>query len=372
RFRPARRTAGRRRTHPRSAGRGRRGARASSDAAEPTPAEGGRLPERTTRGGGDRALPGEPVALRRDATGLPDRPRAVRRLAACPPARAGGRRRTRPERVRSGARAAAAEARSVVDRAQALVGPVVAAVRARPGACPGRSPDAEAAAPAAVGAEAGGGRRAAREPARRRRPRAAQPRAGRADLLRRPAQRRGGRPRPPRRRLRAGAPAGARQGRQGTHGAARRGGGVPAVALPPRGAAAARPRREQRALPLGAGATPRHQRPTAARAEPAPPAARVRDAPARGRRRPSRDPKAPGAQLALDDAYLQPRRRPPPAARLRPRAPALIDQRKSTTSMPSARAASRSAASPVATASPTSAAASRKQSAIDTGRRRRW
>ena len=58
--------------------------------------------------------------------------------------------------------------------------------------------------------------------------------------------------------------------------------------------------------------------------QPAPPAPRLRDASARGRRRPAHDPGAPRPLLALDDADLQPRRRAPPAARLRPLAPALV------------------------------------------------
>ena len=44
-------------------------------------------------------------------------------------------------------------------------------------------------------------------------------------------------------------------------------------------------------------------------AAPAPPAPRVRDAPARGRRRPARDPGAARPLVPLDDADLQPRRR---------------------------------------------------------------
>ena len=58
--------------------------------------------------------------------------------------------------------------------------------------------------------------------------------------------------------------------------------------------------------------------------QPPPPAARVRDAPARGRRRPAHDPGAARPRVAVDDADLQPRRRPAPAARLRPSAPALV------------------------------------------------
>ena len=51
--------------------------------------------------------------------------------------------------------------------------------------------------------------------------------------------------------------------------------------------------------------------------QPAPPPARVRDAPARGRRRPPDDPGAARSRLALDDADLQPRRRAAAPAGLR-------------------------------------------------------
>ena len=73
------------------------------------------------------------------------------------------------------------------------------------------------------------------------------------------------------------------------------------------------------------GRQARHERPAAAAPQPSPPPSRVRDAPARGRRRPPDDPGAPRPRLALDDADLQPRRRTAPAAGLRPRAPALVD-----------------------------------------------
>ena len=55
---------------------------------------------------------------------------------------------------------------------------------------------------------------------------------------------------------------------------------------------AARARRRERALPLGARPPARHVDAAPARAAPAPPAPRVRDAPARGRRRPAHDPGA--------------------------------------------------------------------------------
>ena len=61
-------------------------------------------------------------------------------------------------------------------------------------------------------------------------------------------------------------------------------------------------------------------------AEPAPVPPRVRDAPARGRRRPAHDPGAPRPRVALDDADLQPRRRAAPPARVRPGASALLER----------------------------------------------
>ena len=97
--------------------------------------------------------------------------------------------------------------------------------------------------------------------ARRRRPDpAAQPRARRARLLGRPAQR----------RRRSGSISSdvdfeqeavrvLRQGRQGARRAAGRGGGSLARALPPRRPAAARARRRERALRLGARPPPRHE-----------------------------------------------------------------------------------------------------------------
>src|SRR6185437_4450366 len=53
-------------------------------------------------------------------------------------------------------------------------------------------------------------------------------------------------------------------------------------------------------------------------------APRLRHPPARGGRRPARDPGAAGTQLALDHADLQPRRRPSAAPRVRPGAPAIV------------------------------------------------
>ena len=141
--------------------------------------------------------------------------------------------------------------------------------------------------------------------------RAPQPRAARARLLGGAAQRRGGRSRPRRRRLRAGArPRPQRQGREGPDRAARRGGRPLGRPLPPRGPPRARPRRRRRTLPLRARPPPRHLDAAPPHAAPAPPAPRVRDAPARGRRRPAHDPGAARPLVALDDPDLQPRRAP--------------------------------------------------------------
>ena len=81
---------------------------------------------------------------------------------------------------------------------------------------------------------------------------------------------------------------------------------------------------EQRAVPLGARPAARHLDAAPARAAPAPPAPRVRDAPARGRRRPAHDPGAARPRVALDDADVQPRRREAPAPGLRPRPSAIL------------------------------------------------
>ena len=94
--------------------------------------------------------------------------------------------------------------------------------------------------------------------------------------------------------------------------------------LPARVAPAARARRRERALPLGARPPARHEHAAPPASPPAPPAACVRHAPARGRRRPAHDPGAARPQLALDDADVQPRGRSPPAQGLRPLAPALL------------------------------------------------
>ena len=90
---------------------------------------------------------------------------------------------------------------------------------------------------------------------------------------------------------------------------------------------AARARRRERALPLGARPAARHLDAAPPHPAPAPPPARVRDAPARGRRRPARDPGAARPLVALDDADLQPRRREAAPPCLRPSAPAILTGR---------------------------------------------
>src|SRR6185436_12883105 len=83
----------------------------------------------------------------------------------------------------------------------------------------------------------------------------------------------------------------------------------------------------ERALPVRSRASPRHEHPAAAVAPSAPDAPRLRHPPAGGRRRPPHDPGAAGAQLAVDDPDLLARRRPTPAPRVRPVAPALLASR---------------------------------------------
>ena len=84
-----------------------------------------------------------------------------------------------------------------------------------------------------------------------------------------------------------------------------------AGAVPPRRSARSRARRLRRVLPLGARPPARHLDAPPHAPPPAPPPPRVRHPPARGRRRPAHDPGAARPQLALDDAGLLPRRRPP-------------------------------------------------------------
>ena len=271
--------------------------------------------------GGDRAPAGEPRAVRFDAAG------PERSSSSQPGSRraARARRRGRPRllRLRGRPRAAAAEARAGLDRAQAL------GVRSLSGRA--RS----LAVPDAPSRRSGRGdcrpRRRSRRSMRcstrcgREGPLGpARPRARRARLLGRPAERRGGRPRPPGRRLRAGArcTSAARAARSAPSRSARR----PPTGSPSTSATAGpswrRARRTPSSSPPAAvGSTPA---PSAGYPEPAQAPSRLRDAPARGRRRPARDPGAPRPQLALDDADLLTRRRPPPSAGLRSRASSFI------------------------------------------------
>ena len=88
------------------------------------------------------------------------------------------------------------------------------------------------------------------------------------------------------------------------------------------------------------GTPPRHVDAAPPRPASTPPAPRVRDAPARGRRRPAHDPGAARPLVALDDADVQPRRRETTAKGLRPCPSAIL----SSTVVPrAARRASRAA-----------------------------
>ena len=99
--------------------------------------------------------------------------------------------------------------------------------------------------------------------------------------------------------------------------------------LPARGAAPARARRRERAVPLGPRPAARHLDAAPPRPAPTPSAPRVRDPSARRRRRPAHDPGAPRPRVALDDADLQPRRRQAPAPGLRPCPSAILTSRAS-------------------------------------------
>src|SRR5207302_956782 len=100
---------------------------------------------------------------------------------------------------------------------------------------------------------------------------------------------------------------------------------VPDARLGPRRPTWTRARRKRRIVPLGYRQAARHEHVAATRPTPSPPPACVRDASARGRRRPAHDPGALGAFVTLDDADLQPRRRAAAAQGLRQLAPALLN-----------------------------------------------
>ncbi len=82
---------------------------------------------------------------------------------------------------------------------------------------------------------------------------------------------------------------------------------------------------KERVVPLGEEAALRLAQYLRAPSAPAP--ARLRDAPARRRRRPAHDPGAARAQLALDHADVQPRGRRSPSPRLRQVTPAVLSLR---------------------------------------------
>src|SRR5262249_10118874 len=273
----------------------------------------------------NRPFPRLPAARRSDAALVSRGRRGVRAVARRPQAEGRGRRRARADGLRRRARPrAAAQTGAGDDRAEDRRRPKLPSLHARADEGSGRAPDAAPATAPPRHAEAGGGRGRARVARRRGAARAAEPGARRARLLRRPARVGSRRARPRGRRLRPRAASRARQGREGAHRPARRGGRASAGALSARGAAAARPRRSERRLRLGPRQAPRHlDAPPRLRASP-PVAARVCDAPARGWRRPAHDPGAARPQLPLDDAAVQPRRRKEAAPCLRPSAPAQL------------------------------------------------
>ena len=86
----------------------------------------------------------------------------------------------------------------------------------------------------------------------------------------------------------------------------------------------------ENALRLGARPAPGHEHGPPRHPPPAPPPSRVRHASPGGRSRLTRDPGAARAQLALDDAGLQPRGRPAPAPCLRSVAPSPVMARIAT------------------------------------------
>ena len=121
----------------------------------------------------------------------------------------------------------------------------------------------------------------------------------------------------------------ARQGREGTRRPARRGGGALGRPLPARGAARARPRRRAArsfSRPVAAGSTPRRFAGSLPHPH-APP--RLRNASARGRRRPARHPGAPRPREPLDDPDLQPRRAPKRLRRVYDRSHPAPERRRS-------------------------------------------
>ena len=265
----------------------------------------------------DRALPGQPVAVRRHAPRLPRRPGGVRRLARGRGRRPRRRRRARARRVRGRARSGArAEPRKL---APATIARKLAAVRSF--------------LRFTLGAVAGP-RRPARAAAPRRLPDA--PKADEVDaeleLARLAATRsRSGTARSPSSSTRPDSAAGRPSTSTSATSTSTRSSSTSAAR-----AARSASSRSARRPRTGSRATLRDARPTsraarenalflsargkrldtsalrAPRSPPPPPAPRVRDAPARGRRRPAHDPGAARPQLAVDDPDLQPRRRPPP------------------------------------------------------------
>ncbi|CAA9466920.1 MAG: Site-specific tyrosine recombinase XerC, partial [uncultured Solirubrobacteraceae bacterium] len=261
-----------------------------------------------------RAVRGDPARVRRGHG-------AVRRLGLGARDRAGGGRLPDAAPLRRLALRAPPGRRHGGPQARGAARAVPLPARARGGGGQPRRarPRPQARAEAAAGPDRRGARPAARPDPRLLPAGAARPRPARAGLRLRAAgggaRHGGGRGRGLRRRARPG-------GGQGRQDALRPGGGDRARGdrpLPPaRTAAAGRPRGRcrSRALPLQVRAAAVHvgrappaaglgaPRRRAGRRAPARPAPLLRHAPARRRRRPARDPGAPGSQQHLDDADL--------------------------------------------------------------------
>ena len=316
---------------PGPAGRSRRERRALRGVSSGRPSAGDPIARARTSGGDlrsrNRAVPRRCGHQRRDAPRLRGRPARVRGTGtARQPDR--GRRRPRARRLghRARPRPARRAARTGDDRPEARR-PCArcSASRSGPSACPDGPFAPKRRAPAARRAEAERGRGHRRRARRRRAARRCATRRSSSSSTRPgcAARRRSGSTSATSTSSRSSSTSGsARAARIASCRSARR--PRPRRALPARGAPAARPRRRERALPLGARPPARHVDAAAARPPPAPPAPRLRDAPARGRRRPAHDPGAARPRLPLDDADVQPRRRQAPAQGLRPLASALV------------------------------------------------
>ena len=322
----------RRRRPPARAARSRRGRRARRGPGSGRPRQAIVAAARTRRGdarAGDRALPGLAAGIS-EATrrAYRDRPARLRRVVRRGrPARARRRARARPStRPTSAARGPAASSRRRRSRGGSRPSARCCASRSAAASVPDDPARAAPRAPAAGRAEAGGGRRAAR----RRSTATARSRSATArcsSSSTRPAcaaPRRSGSTSPTSTSSRSTCTsATARARRTASSRSARR---------RPTGSRATCARRgpSSRAAPSDAlflSARGRRLDTSTLRrliAAPASPPPRVRDAPARGRRRPARDPGAARPLVPLDDPDLQPRRREAAPPCLRPRAPPIL------------------------------------------------